>query len=101
QGDDVEAELVVRQRQAAFGLGAVRAAVAITGGVAAAADLQGQPGDPLQGREGAVVVVGGPGALPTGGAVLQGRGEGQSAPRLRARARSRHWFTSFRVCLLC
>ena len=40
QGDDVEAELVVGQGEAALGLGAVGAAVAGAVGVVAAADLE-------------------------------------------------------------
>ena len=60
EGDDVESELVVREGEAALGLGAVRSADGRTGVVAAAADGQVQAGDAVQGGEGTAVDVVGP-----------------------------------------
>jgi hypothetical protein len=70
EGDDVEAELVLGQGQAAFALGPVGAEMAVTGAVMAAADGQVQAGAAGEGNEGAVVGVVQPHALTAGGAVL-------------------------------
>src|SRR4051812_18458927 len=53
QGDDIQAGLVLRQGEAALLLGAQADPVSGTVGVAAAADLQVQADQPLQGHDGA------------------------------------------------
>ncbi len=50
--DDVEAELVLRQSEAALLLGAEADPVSGAGGIAAAADLEPQPHETLQGDDG-------------------------------------------------
>ena len=74
EGQDVEAELVVRQGEPALGLGPVGPqAQGAVGGVAAA-DAQGEPEDAVEPGDGAVVgVVGAGGAL----AVRAGDGYGR------------------------
>src|SRR5262249_11580149 len=57
QGDDVEPELVAGQGEAALGLGAVGPVVGGAAGVAAAADGEVQPGEAVQGGDGAAVGV--------------------------------------------
>ena len=55
QGDDIEAELVVGQGEEGFGFGAVGAVVAGAVRVGAAAELQGQAGDGVEGGDGAAI----------------------------------------------
>ena len=57
QGEDVQAELVVRQREVRLRLGAIGPAVAAAGRVVAAADLDRQAGDGVQGGDSAEVGV--------------------------------------------
>src|SRR5205085_459340 len=57
QGDDVEAELVMRQGEVGFRLGAKRLVVARAAGLGTAADLESQAGDGVDGGNGAVVGV--------------------------------------------
>jgi hypothetical protein len=60
QGDDVEAELVLRQGEAVLLLGAEADPVSGAGGLAAAADLQAQADDPVEGSDGPLGLVGRP-----------------------------------------
>ena len=76
RGHDVEAELVIRQGEVGLGLGAIGAEEAGAGGIGTASDPQREPDDAVEGGDGAVVVVTGPGPLPAFGAVEQDRGEG-------------------------
>jgi hypothetical protein len=80
EGDDVQPELVVRQREAALGLGPVRLLVGGAPGVEVAADQEAETGQPVQGGDGATVGVVGPhpGAAvravdPLRGQLLRGR----------------------------
>ena len=81
QGDDVEAEFVVGQGEVGFGLGPVGSKEAGTIGVVAAADREGQPGDAVEGGDGAEVVVVGMGPMLTLGTM-----EGVTGVRVRARS---------------
>src|SRR5262249_43829016 len=72
EGDDVESELVVWQREAALGLGAQGAEEQSTGGAVATSYLQAEAGDALQSGEGAPVVV-----IDVGGGAAAGAGRGQ------------------------
>jgi hypothetical protein len=58
EGEDVQAELAVGQGPRPLGLGAVRPVVPRARRPDAAADAEGQPVDPGEGRDGAAVVVG-------------------------------------------
>jgi hypothetical protein len=60
EGKDIEAKLVLGQGQAPFRFGPVRFVHLGTRWIEAAPNLEGEPHDGLQGRDGAVVVVGGP-----------------------------------------
>src|SRR5205823_3497756 len=57
EGNDIESELVVGQGEVGLGLGPIRAVKAGARRVGAAADVQGQPGDGVQGGDRAVVAV--------------------------------------------
>src|SRR4051812_50227864 len=90
QGDDVQAELVLRQGETPLRLGAEAGLVARAVGVAAAADLQVQADQPLEGHDSPLGRGRGPerpgagGAGPRGGARFQGpgcRGAGTASPR--------------------
>jgi hypothetical protein len=70
EGDDVQAELVAGEGEAALALGPVGAQVTAAASAMAAADRQVQPGAAGQGDEGAVVGVIQPHALAASGAVL-------------------------------
>lgn len=58
--DDIQSELAVRQRVAAFRLGAIGSMVAVTSRVATPADGEGQADEAVERLDGAVVVVGHP-----------------------------------------
>ena len=82
QGDDVEAELVLRQGEAPLLLGAEAGLVAGAVGVAAAADLEAQADQPLQGDDGALGRGGRPERPGAGGAgpCLGGQFQGPIGP---------------------
>src|SRR4051812_21087944 len=65
QGDDVEAELAMRQGKRAFGLWAIGVLVEGAGAIMAAADNQGQGGETLEGLDLAVGMVADPEGVPT------------------------------------
>jgi hypothetical protein len=75
-GDDIEAELVLGEGQAAFGFRAIGFTKLQAGGVEAAANLQRETQNGLQGREGAVVVVSGPHGIAAAWAVTGHRQQG-------------------------
>ena len=79
QGDDVEAELVLRQGEAPLLLGAEAGPAAGAVGVAAVADLEPEPDEALEGGDGPPGYVGGPERPAAGGA----------GPRLEASSRVR------------
>ncbi len=76
QGDDIQAEFPVRQRPAAFLLGAVGAAGPRAGGTLAMAHDQVQPIQPVERGDGAAAVVGDVGGTATGDATTLIRLEG-------------------------
>src|SRR5262245_40399857 len=84
QGDDVEAELVVRQGEAALGLRAEGPEEEGTSGSMAAADLQAEAADAPQSGEGAAVVVIDVGGGATAGAGRAQGGQGGVGSRLGA-----------------
>src|SRR3954451_19007959 len=65
QGQDIEAELVVRQGQEGLGFRAIRAMVARTVGVGTAANTQGKAGNGVEGGDRAVFAAGGPKEMTT------------------------------------
>src|SRR3954454_8339442 len=69
-----------------FSLGPVGAKEAGTLGVVTASDGEGQPGDAVEGRDGAEVVVIGMSAVLTLGAVERDGSQGQGPVRLRTRS---------------
>jgi hypothetical protein len=73
EGDDVEAELVLGEDEAALLLGTQRDGVAGAVRVATASDLEPEPDRALEGGDGPLGLVGGPERPGTGGA---GAGEG-------------------------
>ena len=81
QREDVEAELVVGQGEVGLGLGPVGRVVARAGEVGAAPDLEGEPQDPIEGGDGAVVGVVRPEGVAALGAVAGDRGQGLGAGR--------------------
>ena len=74
QGDDVEAEFVLGQGEAPLLLGPEAGLVAGALGIAAAADLEPEPDEALQGHDGPLGLVGRPERPATGGAVPRVRG---------------------------
>src|SRR3954463_1084691 len=65
QGQDIEAELVVRQGQEGLGFRAIRAMVARTVGVGTAANTQGKARNGVEGDDRAVFAAGGPKEMTT------------------------------------
>src|SRR5262249_15047578 len=74
-GQDVQAELVLRQRVAALGLGTIGLQIARALPLVAAADVQDEAGQAPERGDSAAVTVVGPHALPAGGAVLVQNGQ--------------------------
>jgi hypothetical protein len=68
-GDDVESELMLGQCVVSLGFGPVGLAVAFTVAVVAASDVEGEAQESGEGGDGASVLVIGPQALVTGGAM--------------------------------
>ena len=93
QGDDVEAELVLRQGEAALLLGPEADPVARAVGVAAAADLEPQPDEAVQGGDGPPGLVGRPERPAAGGAGPRVGGQFQGPVGLGAGTPSRHGAT--------
>ncbi len=83
-GEDVEAKLVMREGEVGLGLGAVGGVVAGAVRVGAAADLERESQDGVEGGNGAEVVVVGPEATLANRAVGGERGEGLGAVGARA-----------------
>ena len=93
RGDDVEAELVLGQGEAALLLGAERDAVAGAVGVAAAADLEPEPDGAVQGGDGPLGLVGGPERPAAGGAGPREGGQFEGLIGLGSGAPSGHGWT--------
>jgi len=92
QGHDVESELVMRQGEVRFGLGAIGQQEPRAIEVGAAADREGQSNDAVEGGDGAEIVVVGIGPALAFGAV---EGDGREAQvAVGFRSRSFHWTES-------
>jgi hypothetical protein len=93
QGDDVEAELVLREGEAALRLGAERDGTSGTSRVATAADPEPEPDRADQGGDGPLGLVGGPERSPAGGAGPRQYGQLDGLIGLRAGTPSGHGST--------
>ena len=88
RGHDVEAEFVIGQGEMGLGLGPIRAEEAGAIEVVTASDGQVQAEDAIEGSDGAVVGVTGPGPMLTFGAVEGDRDQVQGTIGLQARSSS-------------
>jgi hypothetical protein len=90
QGDDIEAEFMLRKGEASLLLRTEGNAAAGAVGRATASDLEPEPDRAAQGRDGALGLVGRPERSPTVGAGARECGELQGLIRLRASTPSGH-----------
>jgi hypothetical protein len=93
RGDDIEAELVLWQRESPLRLGAEADAAAWALGGAAVTDLEVQADDPVQGRDRPPGEVGRPGRPAAGGTGPRPAGQLEGAVGLGAGTPSRHVMT--------
>ena len=88
--DDIQAKLVLGQGQPPFFFWAIGAAKLRTGPVETAPDLQGEMHHVVQGRDGTIVMIGGPHRLTAEGAMTPKRLDGAGCSWGRTRRRTCH-----------